>query len=80
MKTIYLVKDLSQATGLSTYTIKYYLKIGLITEFARSPGTNFRYFDDATVQRLRLIRSYREQNKSLKEIKRLLQTVPEGRL
>ncbi|MDX9703695.1 MAG: MerR family transcriptional regulator [Candidatus Auribacterota bacterium] len=80
MKTIYLIKDLAQVTGLSTHTIKYYLKIGLICEFARSPGTNFRYFDDTVVTRLRHIRSYREQKKSLKEIKRLLETVPESRL
>ncbi len=80
MKTIYLIKDLSQVTGLSVYTIKYYLKIGLISEFGRSPGTNFRYFDDNVVARLRQIRSYREQNKSLKEIQRLLEVMPENRL
>ncbi len=72
METIYLIKDLSQLTGLSVYTIKYYLKIGLVREFGRSPSTNFRYFNKDTVDRLNLIRKYRGQGKSLKEIKYLL--------
>jgi len=76
MKTIYLLKDLSQTTGLSAYTIKYYLKIGLISEFGRSPGTNFRYFDDDTVDQLKIIRHYREQGKSLKQIKIILDNNP----
>lgn len=76
MKTIYLIKDLSQASGLSTYTIKYYIKFGLISEFGRSPGTNFRYFDENTLETLRLIREYRAQGKSLKKIKNLLTNNP----
>ncbi len=72
MKTIYLIKDLAQITGLSIYTIKYYLKIGLITEFGRSPSTNFRYFDDSSVNRLHLIRQLRNEGKPLKTIKLIL--------
>ena len=76
MKTVYLIKDLSQTTGLSVYTIKYYLKIGLISEFGRSPGTNFRYFDEQTVDHLKIIRHYREEGKSLKQIKAILSNHP----
>lgn len=72
MEAIYLIKDLSHETGLSVYTIKYYLKLGLIHEFGRSPRTNFRYFNVNSVRQLKLIRQYREQGKSLKEIKQLL--------
>jgi len=72
METIYLLKDLSQVTGLSVYTIKYYLKLGLVSEFGRSPATNFRYFNNETLNRLNKIRAYREEGKSLKEIKRIL--------
>ncbi|MEW6535160.1 MAG: MerR family transcriptional regulator [Candidatus Auribacterota bacterium] len=72
METIYLLKDLSHVTGLSVYTIKYYLKLGLVSEFGRSPATNFRYFNNETLNRLNEIRMYREQGKSLKEIKRIL--------
>lgn len=72
MDNIYLIKDLSLITGLSIYTIKYYIKIGLIEETGRSPGTNFRYFNDSTVRQLKKIRKLRTQKLSLQEIKDIL--------
>ena len=69
MKHIYLLKDLAQATGHSTYTLKYYLRLGLFKEIGRSPLTNFRYFDDDTVRSLRGIREMQNDGFSLKEIK-----------
>ncbi len=71
-KDIYLIKDLSHLSGLSIYTIKYYLKLGLIKETGRSPETNFRYFDNSTLETLRKIISYRKENISLSKIEDLL--------
>lgn len=72
MKKIYLLKDLSVKTGYSIYTIKYYLKLGLIKEIGRSPDTNFRYFDDSTADRLLKIRELRREGLSIEEIKKRL--------
>jgi len=72
MKNIYLLKDISIKTGLSVYTIKYYLKLGLIKEIGRSPDTNFRYFDDSTIKKLMHIREQRKESKSLTDIKKRL--------
>ena len=72
MSSIYLLKDLSVKTGFSIYTIKYYLKLGLIKEVDRSPDTNFRYFDDTTVDNLTEIRTLRKKGLSLKDIKKIL--------
>ncbi len=72
MKSIYLIKDLATRTGLSIYTVKYYLKLGLIKEIGRSPDTNFRYFDDSTVKRLLAIRELRKENKSISDITKRL--------
>ena len=69
---LYLMKDLSRISGHSIYTLKFYLKRGLIQEIGRSPETRFRYFDDTTVERLARIRSLRKQDKSLEEIQQLL--------
>jgi DNA-binding transcriptional MerR regulator len=66
---IYLIKDLARLTGYSTYTLKYYLKIGLFKEISRSPETRFRYFNDSIVERLTKIRALRKEGKSIKEIK-----------
>ncbi len=71
-KNIYLIKDLSRLSGLSVYTIKYYLKLGLIKEIARSPETNFRYFDDSTVEELKKIIGFRREKVSLKKIEHIL--------
>ncbi|MBI3330589.1 MAG: MerR family transcriptional regulator [Candidatus Omnitrophica bacterium] len=69
---VYLIKDLSRLSGHSIHTIKFYLKLGLIQETGRSPQTRFRYFDDSTLARLAQIRAFRKQQKSLADIRVLL--------
>jgi len=59
-------------TGLSIETIKFYLKIKLILEVGRSPETNFRYFDDTTIDRLNKIIELRRSRHSIREIQDLL--------
>lgn len=73
MEKIYLIKDLARLSGHTVYTLKYYLNIGLIKEIGRSPETNFRYFDDTTIERLKKIREFRRENKSIAEIKENLE-------
>lgn len=73
MKHIYLLKDLAQLTGYSTYTLKYYLQLGLFKEMGRSPLTNFRYFDNDSVEQLKEIRKMQSSGLSLKEIKEKIQ-------
>ena len=65
---IYLIKDLARISGHSTHTLKYYLRLGLIAEMGRSPVTNFRYFNDSTLERLIQIRRLQSGGLSLKEI------------
>ena len=72
MKNIYLIRDLAQATGFSVDTLKFYLKIKLVKEVSRGMETNFRFFDDSTVERLRYIRSLRKEGRSLKQIREKL--------
>ncbi len=79
-KNIYLIKDLSRLSGLSVYTIKYYLKLGLIKEIARSPETNFRYFDDSTVEELKKIIGFRREKVSLKKIEHILKINTAGQV
>jgi DNA-binding transcriptional MerR regulator len=66
---LYLIKDLSYKSGYSIHTIKYYLKIGLLKEKARSPETGFRFFDDQNLDSLAQIRLLRKQGRSIKQIK-----------
>lgn len=73
---LYMIKDVAHLSGHSIYTLKFYLKLGLIQEIGRSPETRFRYFDDSTLKRLSDIRTLRKQGKSLAEIKHHLATSP----
>jgi len=41
----------------------------LISEISRSPETQYRYFDDSSVELLKRIRVLRKENKSIKDIK-----------
>jgi len=68
MKNIYLLKDLANISGHSTHTLKYYLRLGLIQEIGRSPVTNFRFFDDTALSRLKEIRNLRLKKLSIREI------------
>lgn len=70
MTNVYLLKDLARLSGQSIYTVKYYLKLGLLKESGRSPETNFRYFNDHTVDQLNKIREFKKQGFSLAEIKK----------
>jgi DNA-binding transcriptional MerR regulator len=72
ISSIYLIKDLARFTGYSIHTLKYYLKIGLIREVSRSPETRFRYFNHSTVEKLKKIRVFRKEGKSIADIKREL--------
>ena len=72
MVQLYLIKDLAKISGYSIYTLKYYLKIGLLKESGRFPETNFRYFDNNTLEQLKKIREFRRENKSISEIKQML--------
>ena len=67
-----MIKDLARLSGHTIYTLKYYLNLGLIKEIGRSPETNFRYFDNITLERLQKIRALRKENRSLAEIKEML--------
>ena len=79
-KSIYLIKDLSCLSGLSVYTIKYYLKLGLIKEVSRSQETNFRYFDDSTFETLKKIIALRREKISLGKIKQMLNVDTAGQV
>ncbi|MBI2885558.1 MAG: MerR family transcriptional regulator [Candidatus Omnitrophica bacterium] len=70
---LYLLKDVARLSGHSIHTVKFYLKMGLISEVGRSPETRFRYFDHTTLERLSQIRAWQKSGKRLAEIRSLLE-------
>ena len=72
MQTIYMISDVASVTGLSRHTLNFYLKIGLIEESGRTVS-NYRFFGQSVVDRLKEIILLREEGHTLTEIKALLE-------
>jgi len=70
--TIYMISDLASATGLSRYTLNFYLKLGLIEESGRTQS-NYRFFDQAVVDRLHRVILLRQEGHTLQQIKALFE-------
>jgi len=68
MEKIYLIGDLARLSELSIDTLNYYLRIGLIEEVSRSERSNYRYFNDQTLQQLEKIKKLRLERVPIKEI------------
>jgi len=70
MSKIYLIGDLARHSLFSIDTLNYYLRIGLIEEIGRSERSQYRYFDDATLETLQKIKVLRLEKVPIKEILR----------
>jgi DNA-binding transcriptional MerR regulator len=66
------IGDVSQATGIGVYTLRYYEKIGLLPPIGRTPA-GIRVYDDRDLSRLRFIQRAKSMNFSLAEIGQLLE-------
>ena len=71
------IGELSQQTGCRVETIRYYEKVGLIPEPARTEGGH-RIYESAHVQRLSSIRRCRSLGFTIEEIRELLGLVDAG--
>lgn len=65
------ISDLAQQTGVSSDTIRYYEKIGLLPEPARNLN-NYRVYSAEHVKYLRFIKNCRQLDMTQEEIARLL--------
>jgi DNA-binding transcriptional MerR regulator len=71
------VSALAEQAGLSADTVRYYERVGLLPEPARS-AAGYRLYDQAAVGRLRLIKGAQRAGLRLREIGELLQVADRG--
>jgi DNA-binding transcriptional MerR regulator len=71
------VSALAGQAGLSPDTIRYYERVGLLPQPARSPA-GYRLYDQDAVSRLRLIKGAQRAGLRLREIGELLQVADQG--
>lgn len=67
MTTEYKIKAVSDRSGFSTATLRYYEAIGLLPEATRTPA-GYRLYDDRTLDRLAFIGRAKQIGCSLDEI------------
>ena len=68
------IGEVSEQTGLSLRTIRYYEEVGLVRPSARTTG-GFRLYAETDVARLRLIRRMKPLDFSLEEMKSVLEAL-----
>jgi DNA-binding transcriptional MerR regulator len=73
-----LIGDVAQLTGVTTPTIRYYERLGLLPAAARS-AAGYRRYTDATVEQLRFIRKAQALGFSLDEIAGILDLTRSGK-
>jgi DNA-binding transcriptional MerR regulator len=71
------VSALASQVGLSADTVRYYERVGLLPEPARS-AAGYRLYDQTAVGRLRLIKGAQRAGLRLREIGELLQVADQG--
>ena len=74
---MYSIQDVSNKTGLSTHTLRYYEKEGLLTGVARSTG-GFRQYSDEDMEWLGLVCCLKNTGMPLQEIARFVQLAHQG--
>ena len=68
----YKISDIAELTKLSTDTLRYYEKIGLLKKVSRA-SSGVRLYSDQDLSRIRFIQRAKTMNFSLDEIAQLLQ-------
>jgi len=76
-RKLYRIGEIMRYTGLSRQTVHNYTVIGLITEAERTDGHQ-RLYDEETFERLARIAELKEQGKTLREIREILEAEHAG--
>ena len=76
-KMYYTIKEVSEKTGLSDHTLRYYEKAGLLTGVNRSPG-GFRQYTEDDLEWLGLICCLKNTGMSLEEIAKFVELTHQG--
>ena len=73
----YTIKKVSEMTGLSIPTIRYYDKEGLLPDLQRKES-GYRAFSDRDLEAIELIRCFKESGLTIREIRHFMSLVRQG--
>lgn len=69
---MFTIGEFSKITGLTVKTLRFYHEKGLLLPAAVDPSTGYRAYDDANIERARIIVALRELEFSLQDIAEIL--------
>ena len=73
----YTIKKVSEMTGLSIPTIRYYDKEGLLPDLQRKES-GYRVFSDRDLEAIDLIECFKESGLTIREIRHFMSLVRQG--
>lgn len=73
---MYRIGEIAEVACVSKRTVDYYTQLGLLTPVTRTES-NYRYYDEEALERLKLINLYKKERLSLDEIKYRLDMMKE---
>ena len=73
----WLIGQIAEKTGLTTHTLRYYEKAGLMP-FVKKSGSGLRVYTESDLEWLNLIDCLKSTGMSLKDIKQYMDWVQEG--
>lgn len=74
---MYTIKQVSELTGISSHTLRYYDKEGLFPVISRS-ANNIRLFSDEGLEWVHVIHCFRETGLSISDIKKYIELSNQG--
>lgn len=69
------IRKFASLNGVSVRTLHYYDEIKLLSPSLIDENTNYRYYDLTSLQLMKKIQSYRQMGFTLKQIKKILNTI-----
>lgn len=75
---LYRIGELAEKVKVSKRTIDYYTQLGMLTPHRTE--TNYRYYSEDSLERLKLIELYKSEKLTLEEIRERLQILDEQKL
>ncbi len=71
---MFSIGELSKVTGLSVKTLRFYHEKGVLIPSCVDDQSGYRYYDEASVEKARVVTCFRSMEFSLKQIKEILHT------
>ncbi len=75
---VYTVQEAAERTGLTTYTLRYYEREGLLAPISRSKSSGHRRYSEEDLRLLHFLKRMRETGMHIRQMKRYVALILAG--